>query len=139
MSTLRAAIAALSMLALAPAASAGTWTIGRGAGECWNTESRAGGAKYCHNCKNQNGTRVRWTFERKCDGAVHGEVVVSLACGRAVPKEGAQLRALQALAKAELPSAEKACPGGGTPTTTGTGSGKKKKPPPKKKKKKSED
>jgi hypothetical protein len=101
----------LSVSIWASSAVAGTWALGQGQGECVKSAERAGGAKYCHNCKTAGGTGVRWTFERKCDGTVAGSVTVTMPCAKKVPAEGAQLRALQALARAKLPAASTACPG----------------------------
>ncbi|MCF6282666.1 MAG: hypothetical protein L3J28_10765 [Candidatus Polarisedimenticolaceae bacterium] len=101
---------ALSLLFSPPSMAANNWTLGTGKGACYKNDNRKGGAKYCHNCKQQSGNQVKWTFDAMCNGTLAGHIEATLACGTSTPTEGEQLRLLQAKASALLPDKETECP-----------------------------
>lgn len=102
-------LVAVWSLAFTPSATAFEWKLGKGEGRCLQGK-KVLKPKYCHNCEEAGGDRIKWTFDVTCDGKPsRREINATLDCGGNKLNEGAQLRALQAKASKHLPSATKKC------------------------------
>jgi hypothetical protein len=73
---------------------------------CYKNGERQGNAKFCHNCRNQQGNQVIWQFEVLDDNdVVIGHVNAALDCNSRQGKgdESQQKAAILAIARSLVP------------------------------------